>query len=78
MSKKFAVHEKAVVLILNKAEAKVMCQWFRSSYMYNGVTRKRIEDKLRCALEEVGESPASYGLTEAVATQAPESSVVAK
>lgn len=60
--KKYLVHSKAVVLVLNKREAAAIAKSI--AYLVEGKDTKNLRNKLIAALEEIGEKPYLYGLCE--------------
>jgi hypothetical protein len=59
--KKISVHDKAVVLVLNKREAAAIARILTGGYLVEGRDSKNLQSKLISALELVGENPKSYG-----------------
>jgi hypothetical protein len=62
MSRRFAVGQKAVVLVLTKREAAAIAGAVTNFYMVAGYDTKTISGKLVSALEQIGEDPSKYGL----------------
>ena len=52
MSKIFKVHDKAVVVVLNKAEANALLYHSEQSCVYKSQHIKRAQEKIRVALED--------------------------